>query len=39
MFSLAMLLGGGMLYLLIISLIFYRYTFFTMRPSDLVPPY
>jgi tellurite resistance protein TehA-like permease len=39
MFSLAMWLGGGMLYLWIISLIFYRYTFFTMSPSDLAPPY
>lgn len=38
-FSLAMWLGGGMLYLWIISLIFYRYTFFTMIPSDLAPPY
>ncbi len=32
-------LGGGMLYLWIISLIFYRYAFFTMNPSDLSPPY
>jgi tellurite resistance protein TehA-like permease len=39
MFSLAMWLGGGMLYLWIISLIFYRYTFFPMSPSDLAPPY
>ena len=38
-FSLAMWLGGGMLYLWIISLIFYRYTFFPMSPSDLAPPY
>jgi tellurite resistance protein TehA-like permease len=38
-FSLAMWLGGGMLYLWIISLIFYRYTFFTMNPADLAPPY
>lgn len=38
-FSLAMWLGGGMLYLWIISLIFYRYTFFPMAPSDLAPPY
>jgi tellurite resistance protein TehA-like permease len=38
-FALAMWLGGGMLYLWIISLIFYRYTFFTMAPSDLAPPY
>ncbi len=28
-----------MLYIWIISLIFYRYTFFTMSPSDLAPPY
>jgi len=39
LFSLAMWLGGGMLYLWIISLIFYRYTFFTMQPHDLAPPY
>jgi tellurite resistance protein TehA-like permease len=39
LFSLAMWLGGGMLYLWIIALIFYRYTFFTMSPSDLAPPY
>jgi len=38
-FCLAMWLGGGMLYMWIISLIFYRYTFFTMSPSDLAPPY
>jgi tellurite resistance protein TehA-like permease len=38
-FSLAMWLGGGMLYLWIIGLIFYRYTFFTMSPSELSPPY
>jgi len=38
-FCLAMWLGGGMLYIWIISLIFYRYTFFSMRPSDLAPPY
>ena len=38
-FALAMWLGGGMLYLWIISLIFYRYTFFPMAPSDLAPPY
>jgi tellurite resistance protein TehA-like permease len=35
----AVWLGGGMLYIWIISLIFYRYTFFTMQPSDLAPPY
>ncbi|HEX5058649.1 MAG TPA: tellurite resistance/C4-dicarboxylate transporter family protein [Kofleriaceae bacterium] len=39
LFSLAMWLGGGMLYLWIISLIFYRYMFFTLSPSDLAPPY
>jgi tellurite resistance protein TehA-like permease len=39
LFCLAMWLGGGMLYFWIISLIFYRYTFFTMAPSDLAPPY
>jgi tellurite resistance protein TehA-like permease len=38
-FCLAMWLGGGMLYIWIISLIFYRYTFFEMHPSDLAPPY
>jgi tellurite resistance protein TehA-like permease len=36
---LAMWLGGGMLYIWIIGLIFYRYTFFPMSPSDLAPPY
>jgi tellurite resistance protein TehA-like permease len=39
LFCLAMWLGGGMLYIWIISLIFYRYTFIEMRPSDLAPPY
>ena len=38
-FSLVMWLGGGMLYIWIISLIFYRYTFFSLEPSDLTPPY
>lgn len=32
-------LGGGMLYLWIISLIFYRYMFFPFSPRDLMPPY
>lgn len=32
-------LAGGMLYIWIISLIFYRYTFFSLSPSDLTPPY
>jgi tellurite resistance protein TehA-like permease len=39
LFALVMWLGAGMLYLWIISLIFYRYTFFTLGPSDLAPPY
>lgn len=39
LFCLVMWLGGGMLYIWIISLIFYRYTFFRMQPSDLTPPY
>ena len=39
LFCLVVWLGAGMLYVWIISLIFYRYTFFTMNPSDLAPPY
>jgi tellurite resistance protein TehA-like permease len=39
LFVVAMWLGGGMLYIWIIGLIFYRYTFLTMSPSDLAPPY
>jgi len=38
-FALAMWLGGGMLYIWIIGLIFYRYTLFEMAPSDMSPPY
>jgi tellurite resistance protein TehA-like permease len=38
-FSLTMWLGGGMLYIWIISIIFYRYTFFPLLPSELAPPY
>jgi len=38
-FCLAMWLGGGMLYIWIIGLIFYRYTFLPMSPADLAPPY
>jgi tellurite resistance protein TehA-like permease len=38
-FCLVLWLGGGMLYIWIISLIFYRYTFFSMSPADLAPPY
>jgi tellurite resistance protein TehA-like permease len=32
-------LCGGMLYIWMISLIFYRYMFFAFLPSDLMPPY
>jgi tellurite resistance protein TehA-like permease len=39
LFCLVMWLGSGMLYVWIISLIFYRYTFFPMDPSHLTPPY
>src|SRR5581483_3289512 len=38
-FSLTMWLWGGMLYIWMISLIFYRYAFFKMAPEDLSPPY
>jgi tellurite resistance protein TehA-like permease len=38
-FSLAMWLGGGMLYIWIIAMIFYRYTFFALDPRQLAPPY
>jgi tellurite resistance protein TehA-like permease len=38
-FCLCLWLGGGMLYIWIISLIFYRYTFFALLPSELAPPY
>ena len=38
-FSLVMWLGAGMLYIWLISLIFYRYTFLEMKPEDLAPPY
>jgi tellurite resistance protein TehA-like permease len=38
-FCLCLWLGGGMLYIWIISLIFYRYTFFPLAPSELAPPY
>lgn len=37
--SLSFWLAGGMLYIWLISLIFYRYTFFPFSPSDLMPPY
>jgi tellurite resistance protein TehA-like permease len=38
-FALVTWLGAGMLYIWIISLIFYRYTFFPMAPDSLSPPY
>ncbi len=38
-FALSMWLWGGMFYIWIISLIFYRYSFFAFSPSDLSPPY
>ncbi|MCO5090708.1 tellurite resistance/C4-dicarboxylate transporter family protein [Bosea sp. (in: a-proteobacteria)] len=37
--SLSMWLWGGMLYIWMMSLIFYRYAFFRFLPSDLAPPY
>lgn len=37
--ALSMWLWGGMLYIWVMALIFYRYTFFTLSPSDLAPPY
>lgn len=37
--ALCMWLWGGMLYIWMISLIFYRYTFFPLDPGDLTPPY
>lgn len=37
--SLSMWLWGGMLYIWLMSLIFYRYTFFRFSPDDLTPPY
>jgi tellurite resistance protein TehA-like permease len=38
-FCLAMWLGGGMLYVWIISLIFYRYTFFPLTAANMAAPY
>ncbi|MBS0540217.1 MAG: tellurite resistance/C4-dicarboxylate transporter family protein [Proteobacteria bacterium] len=38
-FALSMWLWGGMLYIWMIALIFYRYTFFDFAPGDLSPPY
>lgn len=37
--ALSLWLWGGMLYIWMISLIFYRYTFFRFSPDDLAPPY
>ncbi len=37
--SLSTWLFGGMLYIWLSALIFYRYTFFRFLPSDLTPPY
>jgi tellurite resistance protein TehA-like permease len=37
--ALSMWLWGGMLYIWMMSLIFYRYTFFPLAPGDLSPPY
>ncbi|MBZ0159918.1 MAG: tellurite resistance/C4-dicarboxylate transporter family protein, partial [bacterium] len=37
-FALVMWLFGGMLYIWIISLVFYRYLFFPFSPADLTPP-
>lgn len=37
--ALSMWLWGGMLYIWMMSLIFYRYTFFRFEPGDLSPPY
>ena len=38
-FALSMWLWSGMLYIWMMSLIFYRYTFFNFSPRDLAPPY
>ncbi|TAM34797.1 MAG: C4-dicarboxylate ABC transporter [Burkholderiaceae bacterium] len=38
-FALSMWLWGGMFYIWMMSLIFYRYTFFRFSPDDLTPPY
>ncbi len=38
-FSLVLWLGGGILYMWLITLIFYRYTFMPIAPEDLTPPY
>lgn len=38
-FCLVMWLGAGMLYVWLITLIFFRYTFHAMKADDLAPPY
>ncbi len=38
-FALSLWMWGGMLYIWMMSLIFYRYTFFRLSPADLTPPY
>ena len=38
-FCLSMWLWGGMLYILLMALIFYRYMFLRLAPADLAPPY
>lgn len=37
--ALTLWLGGGALYLWLMAIIFYRYTFVRMLPEDLTPPY
>jgi tellurite resistance protein TehA-like permease len=37
--ALSMWLWGGMLYIWMMTLIFYRYAFFALSPGDLSPPY
>jgi tellurite resistance protein TehA-like permease len=39
LFALSMWLWGGMLYIWMMSLIFYRYAFFRFSAGDLAPPY
>ena len=36
---LSMWAWGGMLYIWLMTLIFYRYAFFTLEPDDMTPPY
>ncbi|HEX7035134.1 MAG TPA: tellurite resistance/C4-dicarboxylate transporter family protein [Pseudomonadales bacterium] len=38
-FALALWLGGGVLYLWLMTVIFFRYTFLTVSVDDLTPPY